>query len=122
MKVVQSAPEFDALVRDHALVVADFGARWCRPCQVLKPTLEKLDVMMPGVVVAYVDVDACADLAETYHVAKIPTLLLFNRGVHVDTVQSSQVATIVDAIHEQYTAVYDTNTDTRSAHGGEGPQ
>ncbi len=61
-------------------VLVDFWAAWCGPCQMLGPVLEELDKETDEVLFAKVNVDEEQDLAMTYKVASIPTLLLFKDG------------------------------------------
>lgn len=61
-------------------VLVDFWASWCGPCQMLGPVLEELDKETDEVLFAKVNVDEEQDLAMTYKVASIPTLLLFKDG------------------------------------------
>ncbi len=61
-------------------VLVDFWAAWCGPCQMLGPVLEELDKETDEVLFAKVNVDEEQDLAMTYKVASIPTLLLFKNG------------------------------------------
>lgn len=62
-------------------VVVDFYADWCRPCHALAPELESLAQAFAGEVeVVKVDVDAEPDLAQTYGVMSIPTVVHFAPG------------------------------------------
>lgn len=61
-------------------ILVDFWASWCGPCQMLGPVLEELDKETDEVLFAKVNVDEEQDLAMTYKVASIPTLLLFKDG------------------------------------------
>jgi len=76
---------FDGVLSAHDLVLVDFSATWCQPCQALAPTLETLswNYQSQGVVVATVDVDQNAALAQRYQVAAYPTVLLFQNGAEV---------------------------------------
>lgn len=77
---------FDKVVRESELpVVVDFYATWCGPCRQLSPILERLAQELAGrVVVAKIDSDANIDLAATYGVSGLPTILFFHRGNVVD--------------------------------------
>ena len=61
-------------------MLVDFWATWCGPCKMLAPELEKLAAAHPEIDVAKVNVDENPDLAAAYHIAAIPTLLLFKGG------------------------------------------
>lgn len=61
-------------------VLVDFFATWCGPCSQLAPIVEKIAKEHPELKVIKVDVDEAQDLAATYDVSSIPTLLYFEDG------------------------------------------
>ena len=66
---------FNELIKEKTLV--DFYANWCGPCKMIAPELEKVE---SNVKVIKVDVDEFEELARTYGVMSIPTLVLFENG------------------------------------------
>ena len=62
-------------------VVVDFYADWCGPCRQVAPALEELSVKWDGRVrFVKVDIDESPQLAQTYGVFSIPTIMLFEDG------------------------------------------
>ncbi|MBP5217083.1 MAG: thioredoxin [Bacilli bacterium] len=61
-------------------VLVDFYATWCGPCKMLAPFVQKLADQHPEVKVLKVDVDEVGDLAQSFEVYSIPTLLYFEDG------------------------------------------
>lgn len=62
-------------------VIVDFWAEWCGPCRMLAPTLEKVAEELAGKVkVAKLNVDEEPELANTYRISSIPTVILFRGG------------------------------------------
>jgi putative thioredoxin len=61
------------------LVVADFYATWCGPCQLLKPILEKLAPEY-GFILAKIDTDQNQDLASQYGIEGVPDVRVFMQG------------------------------------------
>lgn len=78
IKHVSSKEEFNELTK-NGLVLVDFYADWCGPCQMLSPVIEELDEEME-ITVLKIDVDELSDIAREYRVMAIPTLLLFRDG------------------------------------------
>ena len=69
---------FEELI--NAKILVDFYANWCGPCKMIAPELEKVESNLK---VVKVDVDEFEDLARTYGVMSIPTLILFEGGKEV---------------------------------------
>ena len=82
---VDGAAAFEELVGGDGPVLVDFYADWCGPCQMLEPTVKQLAAETDATV-AKVDVDANQDLAGTYGVRGVPTLLVFVDGEPVERV------------------------------------
>ena len=81
--------EFDDLVADHDVVLVDFYADWCGPCQMMEPAVEAVAAETDAAVVK-VDVDAHQSLAADYGVQGIPTLLVFAGGELADQMVGAQ--------------------------------
>lgn len=64
---------------NQQIVIVDFFAQWCGPCQLLKPMLEKL-VQEYDFVLAKVDIDENPDLAQTYEVQGVPDVRIVVDG------------------------------------------
>jgi len=61
-------------------VLVDFWAAWCGPCRMLAPVVEELSEEVTDCKVVKVDVDEAPQIAMTYHIASIPTLMVFQGG------------------------------------------
>ncbi len=71
----------------QGLVLVDFWATWCGPCQVVAPILEQLAGEYAGrAKIAKLDVDTNQRTAMRFNVRSIPSILFFKNGKHVDTV------------------------------------
>lgn len=59
----------------------DFYATWCGPCKMMHPVLEQLKSEMGDKVkILKVDVDKNLDLAKSFGIQSVPTLMIFKNG------------------------------------------
>ena len=61
-------------------VLVDFFATWCGPCKMLSPIVDQLADEHPEVKFCKLDVDQNPDIAASFQVMSIPTLILFKGG------------------------------------------
>lgn len=69
------------------LVLVDFWATWCGPCQMLGSVLEALSKEMGNdISIMKLNVDENSITRDKYGIMSIPTMLIFNSGNIVDTI------------------------------------
>lgn len=88
------------IVETNDIVLVDFHADWCGPCQMLAPVVEELAAETEAAV-AKVDIDANQQLAARHNVQGVPTLLLFADGELVERIvgvrDKSNFAQLIDS-------------------------
>lgn len=77
---VNSSNFEEEVLKADVPVLVDFWATWCGPCKMLSPIIAEIASEADGFKVCSVDVDEEQDLAMTYEVSSIPTLLVFQGG------------------------------------------
>jgi thioredoxin 1 len=84
---VTDATFVSEIEQSSGLILVDFWATWCGPCQVVAPLLDQLAGEYTGRArVAKLDVDSNQRTAVRFNVRSIPSILFFKNGQHVDTV------------------------------------
>ena len=78
IKHLNNSNEFENEVKE-GLVIVDFYADWCGPCQMLAPVLEDLE-KETSIKIVKINVDEIPDLARQFRIMSIPTLMLFKDG------------------------------------------
>lgn len=76
---------YDTVVATDKLVLVDFWAEWCGPCQMLSPVINQLADEYEGkVVIGKCDVEENTVIASKFAIRNIPTLLFIKNNVVVD--------------------------------------
>ena len=71
----------EVLQQSQELLLVDFYADWCGPCQTLAPILDRVVAELEGKVSLYkVNVDKHPQLAQQFAIRSIPHLMLFKKG------------------------------------------
>ena len=70
----------------QGLVLVDFWAVWCGPCQMLSPVIDEIGDEHQDLKIIKIDVDTQSALASQYHVASIPTVIIFDHGQIKNTI------------------------------------
>jgi thioredoxin 1 len=99
---VDGQSHLEEIVEDNDVVLTDFYADWCGPCQMLEPTVETL-ASETDAAVAKVDVDSNQQLAAGYGVQGVPTLILFANGEQVEEIVGLQGEDQLRTLIETYT-------------------
>ena len=72
---------FEETVNKNPMVIIDFWAPWCGPCKGFAPVYEKAAETHPEVVFAKVNTDEQQELAGSFNIRSIPTLIVFREKV-----------------------------------------
>lgn len=72
---------FDKEIKTDGIVIVDFFATWCGPCQMLSPILEELSTTYK---VCKVNVDENQELAREYGIMSIPTVFIYKDGKQIN--------------------------------------
>jgi len=76
-----TAQNFEDVVSASDMVLVDFWAAWCGPCRTFAPVYEKVSAQHPDIVFGKVDTEAQQELAGSFNIMSIPTLMIIREGV-----------------------------------------
>ena len=71
-------------------VLLDFWASWCGPCRMVSPVIDAIAQEREDIVVGKINVDEQPELAMSFQVMSIPTLVVMKDGKVVDKSMGAQ--------------------------------
>jgi thioredoxin 1 len=95
------------VMKAPGLVMVDFWAVWCGPCQMVAPIVEELATEYAGKVrVMKLNTDENPEIAGRYQVMSIPTILFFKNGQPVEKLVGArpkrQFKEVIDSLLAQH--------------------
>ncbi|MDO9231322.1 MAG: thioredoxin [bacterium] len=82
MEIVFTDQNFDQeVLKSEMPTLVDFWAPWCGPCQMMGPIVEELAKEMEGKAkIGKLNVDENSQVAQTFSIMSIPTIMIFKGG------------------------------------------
>lgn len=71
---------YQEVINTSKPVLLDFWASWCGPCRMVSPIIDEISEEVTEVVVGKVNVDEQRELAQSFGIMSIPTLVVIKDG------------------------------------------
>ncbi|CZR97073.1 MULTISPECIES: thioredoxin [unclassified Clostridioides] len=85
-KVINTSEFRSSVEGSKGVVVVDFFATWCGPCNMLGPVFAELGEEMKNEArFVKVDIDESLEIAQQFSVSTVPTMIIFKDGEPVET-------------------------------------
>lgn len=75
-----TAENFEATITGNEMVMVDFWASWCGPCQQFAPIFEAASEANGDIVFGSINTEEQQQLAAAAEITSIPTLMAFKQG------------------------------------------
>ena len=72
---------FDQAVKENEMVIIDFWSPWCSPCKTIAPVFESASETYTGVYCAKVNAEEEQELAESFGIRSITTLVVIREQI-----------------------------------------
>ena len=96
--VALTSENFEQTLQDNDIVILDFWASWCGPCQSFAPIFEEASNKHADIVFGKINTEEEMELAQRFQIRSIPTMMVVREQVVLFAQPGALPATALDEI------------------------
>lgn len=94
--------ELNRALEENKMVVVDYSAKWCGPCNIIYPFYEGLSNKYEEVLFLKVDVEEAKELSKSQKIKCIPTFHFYKNNELIDTIEGANKESIEGVIEKNF--------------------
>jgi thioredoxin 1 len=98
IRYTNSDREFQSVLAANAVVIANFTASWCGPCQAIAPMVEDMARKNPQIAFIKIDIDENNETPSRFNVTAVPTFILFKNGKPMGEVKGANAGAVQNLV------------------------
>ena len=104
---IENGQIINEVTKSEKLVIVDFFATWCVPCQMMSEVLRDTEKEYEDVIEVFkVDIDENQETAIRYDVTSMPTLVFFKDGEEVERkigyIEKEELVSIIEDLKQYF--------------------
>ncbi len=93
-----TADNIEDVITQNDMVLIDFWASWCGPCQAFAPVFEAASDKYPDIAFAKVNTEDQQQLAAHFNIRSIPTLMIYREQIPIFFQPGSLPGNVLDEV------------------------
>jgi thiol-disulfide isomerase/thioredoxin len=85
-------------VKEHDLVLVQYGAGWCGNCRMIKPKIKNLASENESISFLYVDAEKLPGTRKLADVSNLPTFAAFSKGELIAQAQGNKIEIVQELV------------------------
>merc|ERR1711976_15228 len=98
VQYIETVAQYEEHLKSDKLVVIDFTATWCGPCQFIAPKYEAMSDEHKDVLFLKCDFDKASDVSQKCGIQCMPTFKYYKGGQEVDKLEGASEQKLKDLV------------------------